>query len=84
MGKDTKQTVMEARRWHDTRRIVRCIDFRYITDVLTPEEATEMLQRNKDKKEEREEEMKRDGYPAYTTSAGWLGKKKKRRGEGLP
>ena len=53
--------------------VVRCVDFRYITDALTPEEALEILRRNEPTKGEREEEMLRDGFPAYTTSAGWLG-----------
>lgn len=53
--------------------IVRCIDFRYITDALTPDEALEILRRNEPTRAEREAEMLRDGFPAYTTSAGWLG-----------
>jgi L-fuconate dehydratase len=53
--------------------LVRCIDFRYITDALTPEQALEMLRRNEAGRAERVAEMLRDGYPAYTTSAGWLG-----------
>lgn len=53
--------------------VVACIDFRYITDALTPEEALAILRRNAATKGEREAEMLRDGYPAYTTSAGWLG-----------
>jgi len=53
--------------------IVRCIDFRYITDALTPEEALETLERNASTKAAREAEMIGDGFPAYTTSAGWLG-----------
>ncbi len=53
--------------------IVSCVDFRYITDALTREEALEILRRNEPTKGEREEEMLRDGFPAYTTSAGWLG-----------
>jgi L-fuconate dehydratase len=54
-------------------QLVSCIDFRYITDAVTPAEAIEMLQRNETTKPARESEMMRDGYPAYTTSAGWLG-----------
>src|SRR6059058_257992 len=54
-------------------QIVSCIDFRYITDALTPEEALAILRRNADTRKEREAEMLRDGYPAYTTSTGWLG-----------
>ncbi|TMC73253.1 MAG: L-fuconate dehydratase [Chloroflexi bacterium] len=53
--------------------VVRCIDFRYITDALTSDEALALLRKLEPSKREREEEMRRDGFPAYTTSAGWLG-----------
>ena len=53
--------------------LVRCIDFRYITDALTPAEAVALLERNVSTKALREAELQRIGYPAYTTSAGWLG-----------
>ena len=53
--------------------IVRCVDFRYITDALTPAEALEILRRHEPTRAERIAELERDGYPAYTTSAGWLG-----------
>ncbi|MEO5818295.1 MAG: L-fuconate dehydratase [Gemmatimonadaceae bacterium] len=53
--------------------LVRCIDFRYITDAITPDEAIELLRRNVNTRASREAELIRDGYPAYTTSAGWLG-----------
>jgi L-fuconate dehydratase len=53
--------------------IVRCIDFRYITDALTPEDALAILREAAPTRAERIAEMERDGYPAYTTSAGWLG-----------
>jgi len=55
------------------QQLVDCIDFRYITDALTPDEALAILQKNDATKAQREAEMKRDGFPAYTTSAGWLG-----------
>nr|WP_242527280.1 enolase C-terminal domain-like protein [Ktedonosporobacter rubrisoli] len=54
-------------------QLVSCIDFRYITDVLTPEDALAILQRNASTKALREQEMRQTGFPAYTTSAGWLG-----------
>ncbi len=54
-------------------QLVRCIDFRYITDALTPQQACELLQRLAPTKAAREAEMRERGYPAYTTSAGWLG-----------
>src|SRR4029453_18847863 len=53
--------------------IVRCIDFRYITDALTPAEAFEILNRHAVSRVDRRAEMLRDGYPAHTTPAGWLG-----------
>ena len=54
-------------------QLVSCVDFRYITDAITPDEALDMLRRNEAGKGEREAEMRAVGYPAYTTSAGWLG-----------
>jgi L-fuconate dehydratase len=54
-------------------QIVSCIPFTYITDALTPHEALEILRRNEPTKQLREQQMRRCGYPAYTTSAGWLG-----------
>src|SRR5918998_1057137 len=56
-----------------SEELVRCIDFRYITDVITPEEALEILRQNEPTKGNREAEMLRDGFPAYTTSTAWLG-----------
>jgi L-fuconate dehydratase len=53
--------------------IVSLVDFHYITDALTPDEALELLRRQAPTRDAREAEMRRDGYPAYTTSAGWLG-----------
>jgi L-fuconate dehydratase len=54
-------------------QLVRCLDFRFVTDALTPEEALAILRRNAPGKAAREQEMRQAGYPAYTTSAGWLG-----------
>jgi L-fuconate dehydratase len=54
-------------------QLVSCIDFRYITDALRPRDALEILSRNASTRVSREAEMRRRGYPAYTTSAGWLG-----------
>ncbi|KQW50819.1 MULTISPECIES: L-fuconate dehydratase [unclassified Roseateles] len=53
--------------------LVRCIDFRYITDCITPDEALALLTRAAEGKAERLATLKREGYPCYTTSAGWLG-----------
>ncbi|OAD57269.1 Mitochondrial enolase superfamily member 1 [Eufriesea mexicana] len=53
--------------------LVSTIDFRYITDVITKEEAIKLLKDNEKGKEEREELLRKNGYPAYTTQVGWLG-----------
>jgi L-fuconate dehydratase len=53
--------------------IVRSIDFRYITDCITPEEALDFLTDAARGKEERLGHLLTHGYPCYTTSAGWLG-----------
>lgn len=52
---------------------VKCLDFRYVSDVLTETEALEILQRNAPTKPERIERLLTEGYRSYTTSAGWLG-----------
>ena len=54
-------------------QLVSTIDFSYITDVLTPGEAVAMLRSRREGIESREAEMRAHGYPAYTTSTGWLG-----------
>jgi len=54
-------------------QFVDLIDFRYITDALTPEEALDLLRRGRQGTEERTARLLAEGYPAYTTSAGWLG-----------
>ena len=52
---------------------VRLIDFRYLTDALTSDEALAILESQASTKGERIARMEAQGYPAYTTSAGWLG-----------
>jgi L-fuconate dehydratase len=54
-------------------QIVACIDFRYLSDALTPAEALDILRRHAPTRAARETEMRRNGYPAYITSAGWMG-----------
>jgi L-fuconate dehydratase len=54
-------------------RLVSCIDFRYLTDALTPDEALRLLAKQEPTKRERIRFLEQHGYPAYTTSAGWLG-----------
>ncbi|MCA9289858.1 MAG: hypothetical protein KDA25_01950, partial [Phycisphaerales bacterium] len=54
-------------------RLVSCIDFRYLTDAITPEAAIDLLRSAEDGRAAREADLHARGYPAYTTSAGWLG-----------
>ena len=53
--------------------IVALVDFRYISDALSPRRALEMLTRLEPTRAGRIDELLRNGYPAYTTSVGWLG-----------
>src|SRR6202012_852342 len=53
--------------------LVRCIDFHYISDALTPEEALALLRRGKEGQAERLATLESNGYRAYTTSVGWFG-----------
>ncbi len=54
-------------------QLVGCVDFRYMTDVLRPEQAVELLAARQAGKAQREASARREGLPAYTTSVGWLG-----------
>ncbi len=53
--------------------IVKLVDFRYMSDVLTGAEALDILHAAEAGKTERIATLKKEGYPCYTTSAGWLG-----------
>ncbi len=53
--------------------IVRIVDFRYLTDAITPQEALEILKKAESGKAGRIATLEREGYACYTTSAGWLG-----------
>lgn len=68
-GKPVWQLVGEM----SAEELVRCIDFRYLTDCITPEWALDFLKKAEAGKADRIETLKREGYPCYTTSAGWLG-----------
>jgi L-fuconate dehydratase len=54
-------------------QLVAVVPFRYITDAITRDEAKSILERLYDSRSIREAEIVSSGYPAYTTSAGWLG-----------
>lgn len=54
-------------------QLVSIIDFRYLTDAITPDEALDIFRKAEAGKAERIAELEANGYPCYTTSAGWLG-----------
>ncbi|HJA04655.1 MAG TPA: L-fuconate dehydratase [Candidatus Microbacterium stercoravium] len=53
--------------------LVDLVDFRYLTDALTREDALEILRAAEPGRTEREQQLLAEGYPAYTTTPGWLG-----------
>ncbi|WP_380781116.1 L-fuconate dehydratase [Sphingomonas sp. R86520] len=53
--------------------LVRTIDFRYLTDAITPEDALTLLTKRAEGKAARIADLEATGFPCYTTSAGWLG-----------
>ena len=69
MGKPVWRLVADM----SPEELVRCIDFRYLTDCITPEEALALLRQRAEGKAERLQRLKAEGYPCYTPSAGWLG-----------
>ncbi|MFJ9373323.1 L-fuconate dehydratase [Streptomyces sp. NPDC101455] len=68
-GKPLWQLLADA----DPEWLVGQIDFRYITDALTPAEALDILRRGRAGAEGRRNILLERGFPAYTTSPGWLG-----------
>ena len=68
-GKPVWQLVGEM----SPEQLVSIIDFRYLTDCVTPEEALALFRHAEPGKAGRMATLKAEGYPCYTTSAGWLG-----------
>ncbi|KPA20299.1 L-fuconate dehydratase [Shimia sp. SK013] len=68
-GKPVWQLVAEM----SPEEIVSLVDFRYMSDALTREEALDILRQAEPGKQARIATLKAEGYPCYTTSAGWLG-----------
>ncbi|MCX4672007.1 L-fuconate dehydratase [Streptomyces sp. NBC_01381] len=57
----------------DPQWLVSQVDFRYIADALTPQEALDLLQLGRHGAADREAVLRERGFPGYTTSPGWLG-----------
>ena len=65
--------------------LVELIDFTYLTDMLTPASRRRAAARSRSRtRADRIAELERDGYPAYTTSAGWLGLRRRQDPRALP
>ena len=72
-GKEAGKPVWQLVAEMTPEQFVDCVDFRYLTNALTRDEALEILRAAEPGKQARIDEMRHQGYPAYTTSAGWLG-----------
>lgn len=70
VGKPLWQMLVEM----TPEQLVDAADLRYLSDVLTREQAIALLAEMEPTRLERIAELEtRGGYPCYTTSAGWLG-----------
>lgn len=72
-GKLLKKPVWQLLADLEPEQLISCIDFRYLSNVITKEEALELLKQGRVGKEERVNKLLEKGYPCYTTQAGWLG-----------
>ncbi len=72
-GKILKKPVWKILSDLSPAQLVQLVDFRYIDDVLKEDEALDILTRAEPDKMAREDRVRGTGYPAYTTSAGWIG-----------
>ena len=77
LGKALEITASSNRTWLIDpaliEEIVDLVDFRYISDALTPTEALAILNKAKANRAKNEVNLIKDGLPAYTTTPGWLG-----------
>jgi L-fuconate dehydratase len=72
-GKRARKPVWKLLADMSSQQIVDLVDWRYLSDVLTADAALDLLERKRSGRAEREAYLLEHGYPAYTTSAGWLG-----------
>jgi L-fuconate dehydratase len=73
LGKQAGKPVWQLVSEMSPEQLVSIIDFRYLSDAITPDEALAIFRKAEAGKAERVEILKREGYQCYTTSAGWLG-----------
>lgn len=73
LGKEAGKPVWQLVAEMSPEQLVSIIDFRYLTDAITPEEALAIFRKAEPGKAERMARLRDEGYACYTTSAGWLG-----------
>jgi len=73
LSKREKKPVWQFVSDMSAEELLNTIDFRYISNVISPNEALTILKDLENSKNERISKLKIEGYPSYTTSAGWLG-----------
>ncbi|HEY2225410.1 enolase C-terminal domain-like protein [Actinomycetospora sp.] len=73
IGKATGKPVWKVLADMSPQELVDLVDWRYLRDTLAPQDALELLEKQVPGRAEREALLRQEGYPAYTTSAGWLG-----------
>ena len=73
LAKAAKKPVWQLVGEMSPEELVAIVDFRYLTDAITPDEALAIFRKAEPGKAQRIAQLKAEGYPCYTTSAGWLG-----------
>jgi L-fuconate dehydratase len=73
LAKDAGKPVWQFVADMTPEQLVSIIDFRYLTDAITPDEALAIFRKAEAGKADRVATLKAEGYQCYTTSAGWLG-----------
>tara|TARA_Y100001970_G_C14206873_1_gene844609 strand:+ start:330 stop:1631 length:1302 start_codon:yes stop_codon:yes gene_type:complete len=73
IAKNNKKPLWKFVSESNPEKILSWLTFKHIEDVLKPEEALKILESNQTMKEARIDQILKEGYPSYTTAAGWLG-----------
>src|SRR4051794_35527215 len=73
LGKEANKPVWQLVADMTPEQLVSIIDFRYLTDAITPDEALAIFRKAEAGKADRIATLQAEGYQCYTTSAGWLG-----------
>ncbi|WDR03918.1 L-fuconate dehydratase [Devosia algicola] len=73
LAKDAGKSVWQLVADMTPEQLVSIVDFRYLSDAITPDEALAIFRKAEAGKAERMATLRAEGYPCYTTSAGWLG-----------